>query len=327
MKKKQKIITIGGGSGSFMVLSGLKNFPVELHAIVSMADDGGSTGILRDDMGVLPPGDTRQCLVALSKSSQTLRELFNYRYTNGGLKGHNFGNIFLSTLEKITGGLDVAIKEAGKILRIKGWVYPVTLKNTRLIAQLNDGRKIIGENKIYINTTDLADLKKLYLKPAASLNSELIEVIKNADKIIINPGDLYSSVIPNFLVHGLKEAIKKSKAKVICVGNLMSKPGQTDGFTLIDYVMAIEKYLGKNIIDFVIYNKEMPDKNMLKNYLKEGDTLIQAGDMDKLPKIKFVGHNLLSHKIKKQKSSDALSNFRSVIRHDSDKLAKVIYEI
>lgn len=310
-----------------MVLSGLKKYPVDLSAIVSMADDGGSSGILRDELGVLPPGDARQCLVALSKSSRLLRELFNYRYANGGLSGHSFGNIFLSTLEKITGGMDSAIKEAGQILRIRGRVLPVTLKNSKLAAVLKNGKKIIGENKIYSSSFDSLIFKKLYLEPAASVNPEIIPIIRHAGKIIINPGDLYTSLIPNFLVKGLSGAIKKSKAKVIYVSNLMTKPGQTDGFTLVDYVKALEKYLGKGTIDYVVYNKEKPEEKILKKYSRKGESLVAAADLSEIPNIKLLSRNLLSHKIYKAEKNDALANFRSLIRHDSDKLAKIIYEL
>lgn len=327
IKNKQKIVTVGGGSGSFVVLSGLKKYPVDLSAIVSMADDGGSAGILRDELGVLPPGDVRQCLVALSNSSQTLRKLFNYRYSSGRLAGHSFGNIFLSTLEKITGGLNIAIKEAGQILRIRGRVLPVTLKNTRLIAVLKNGKKIIGEKNIYSNKKDLINLKKLYLKPKASLNPEIIGVIEKADKIIISPGDLYSSLVPNFLVKGLAQAMAKSKAKVIYIGNLMTKQGHTDKFTLIDYINTLEKYLGKNIITTVIYNKESPSPKLIKKYSREGENLVALGNLKKLPNIKFFGYNLLSHKFYKIKKGDSLGNIRSLIRHDSDKLARVIFDL
>lgn len=325
--KKQKIVTIGGGSGSFMVLSGLKKYPVDLSAIVSMADDGGSSGVLRDELGVLPPGDARQCLVALSKSSRLLRELFNYRYSNGGLSGHSFGNIFLSTLEKITGGMDSAIKEAGQILRIRGQVLPVTLKNSRLVAVLKNGKKIIGENKIYGSSLDSLVFKKLYLEPAASANPEIIPIIKQADKIVISPGDLYTSLIPNFLVKGLSEAVKKSKAKVVYVSNLMTKPGQTDGFNAVDYVKVLEKYSGKGVIDYVVYNKEKPEEKILKKYLRKGESLVAAGNFDNATNVKLLSYNLLSHKIYKAEKNDALANFRSLIRHDSDKLAKIIYNL
>ncbi len=326
-KRKQKIVTIGGGSGSFMVLTGLKKYPVDLSAVVTMTDDGGSTGMLRDEMGVLPPGDVRQCLVALSYSSKTLRDLFNYRYGAGGLNGHSFGNIFISTLEKITGGFDTALIEASRILRIKGYVLPVTLKSTRLVAVLNNGKEVFGEKNIYCNKGDFCNLKKLYLKPAAQLNPKIIPAIKKADKIVINPGDLYSSLIPNFLVRGLREEIAKSKAKVIFVVNLMTKPGQTDNFSLGEYINSVEKYLGKGIIKYVIFNTEVPEAKLLKKYTQHGEGLVVPGDYKKINGINFIGKKLLSHKTPKIDKNDVLAAERSVIRHDSDKLAKIIYNI
>jgi uncharacterized cofD-like protein len=310
-----------------MVLSGLKKYPVDLSAIVTMSDDGGSTGILRDELGVLPPGDVRQCLVALSHSSKTLRELFNYRYGNGGLSGHSFGNIFLSTLEKITGGFDTAVIEASRILRIRGYVLPVTLKSTRLVAILKNGKKIVGEKNIYCYKDDFSNIKKLYLTPPAKLNPRIFQALKEADKIVINPGDLYSSLIPNFLVKDLSKAISKSKAEVIYIANLMTKAGQTDNFTLNEYISTIEKYLGKKIIEYVVFNTETPDSKLLKKYSRYGEKLVIPGDFKKFPKIKFLGYKLLSHKIHKADKNDALSGERSFIRHDSCKLAKIIYDL
>lgn len=327
-KTKQKIVTIGGGSGSFMVLSGLKKYSVDLSAVVTMSDDGGSSGVLRDELGVLPPGDVRQCLVALSNSSQTLLKLFNYRYGNGGLGGHSFGNIFLSTLEKITGSLPQAIKEAGRILRIKGYVLPVTLKNTRLVAVLKNGKELVGEKNICLYKDGFSNLEKLYLKPKAELNPEISKAIKEADKIIINPGNLYSSLIPNFLVDGLSKAVAKSKAKVICVANLMTKRGQTDNFDLNDYISALEKYLGEKVINYVIFNTENPDAKLIKKYAREGEKPITIGNFKKNKKdIKLLSYKLLSREIYKTDKNDVIASQRSVIRHDSDKLAKIIYEL
>ncbi len=320
--KKQKIVTIGGGTGSFTILSELKNYPVEISAIVSMADDGGSTGVLRDELGVLPPGDVRQCLVALSESDQGLRDLFNFRYSKGGLSGHSFGNLFLSTLEKITGSFDEAIKEAAKILRIKGNVIPVTLTNTKLIAVFNGGKKIMGQCKI--NDLNLISMKEIRLSPRAELNPEAVRVIKKADKIIINPGNLFCSIIPNLLVKGLSEAIRNSSAKKIYICNLMTKFGHTDDFSVIDYVNTIEKYLGRSVIEYVIYNKEYPEDDLLKKYEKECEYFVASGNLSNLG-IKFIGHKLLSHKIYKQAKGDKLK--RTLIRHDSKKIAKLIYNL
>ena len=330
-KAKQKIVTIGGGSGSFMVLSGLKKYPVDLSAVVTMSDDGGSTGILRDELGVLPPGDVRQCLIALSHSSKTLKELFNYRYGNGGLSGHSFGNIFLSTLEKITGGFESAVVEASRILRIQGYVFPVTLKNTRLVAVFKNGEKLVGEKNIYCHKNSFAELKKLYLKPQVELNPKIYQALEKADKIVINPGDLYSSLIPNFLVKGLSESIAKSKAKVICVVNLMTKAGQTDDFTIDKYISTLEKYLGKGIIKYVVFNTEMPDSKILKKYTKRNEKPIlpenNSNNFKNSTNFVFLGHKLLCHKILKADKNDVLSAERSLVRHDSAKLAKIIYKL
>jgi len=327
---KKKIVVIGGGSGSFMVLSGLKKYPVELSAVVAMSDDGGSTGILRDEMGVLPPGDVRQCLVALSHSSQTLRDLFNYRYSEPGLSGHSFGNLFLATLEKITGSFESAVVEASRILRIKGWVLPVTLKNTRLVAVFKNGTKIFGQKNISYCEHNFSNLKKLYLEPKAKLNPKVLKTIKSLgknDKIVISPGNFHSTLIPNFLVSGLAKSIKESKAKVICVVNLMARIKQTDSYTLTDYVSNLEKYLGKGVIKYAIFNTEIPSQKLLKKYAQTGEKPMATGDFKKTEGTKFLGYNLLGKNAHKIDKNDALSNRRSLIRHNPDKLAKIIYEL
>ncbi len=321
--KKQKIVTIGGGTGSFTLLSGLRNYPVNLSAIVSMVDDGGSSGILRDELGVLPPGDVRQCLVALSKSDKILRELFNYRYSNGSLVGHNFGNIFLSTLEKISGSFDQAIKEAGRVLGICGKIIPVTLKSINLVAELSGGKEIFGQHNI--NESNLTSLRKLYLNPRAKINFEVIKAIRQADKIIINPGNFYCSIIPNFLVDGFTEALVNSKAKKIYVCNLMTKTGHTDDFTIIDYLNELEKYISANIIDIVIYNKERPAQHLIKRYAREGEHFIKPGDLGSKKNINFVGRKILSHRIYKQNKGDKIK--RTFVRHDSSKIADIIYKL
>lgn len=327
MDTKQKIVVIGGGSGSFMVLTGLRKHPVDLSAVVTMSDDGGSTGVLRDELGVLPPGDVRQCLVALSQSSKTLRDLFNYRYDSGGLKGHSFGNIFISTLEKITGGFDSAVVEASRILRIKGYVLPVTLKNTRLIVALKNGKEIIGEKNIELYKGGFSNVKKIYLKPKPELNLKVLKAVQEADKIVISPGDLYTSLVPNFLVSGLSEAIAKSKAKVIYVVNLMTELGQTDNFTAKDYIFELERYVGKGIIKYAILNTELPDAKLLKKYARIGENPVMEGNLEKLPGLSLLKNDLLSHKIYKIDKNDRLSEERSLIRHDADKLAKIIYNL
>src|SRR3989338_8459514 len=220
----KKIVVIGGGTGTFTVLSGLKHYHAELTAIGTMADNGGSTGRLRDEFGVLPPGDLRQCLVALSEADTVMRKLFNHRYEHGDLAGHNFGNIFISTLEQVTGSLDKALHVAGKILQIHGQVIPVTLDKVRLVAELKNGKVLKGESALSdYQLVSRFGIKKIYLAPKAKANPEALRAIMEADLVIVGPGNLYASLIPNFLVHGVGNALVKSGAKKVYIANLMNK--------------------------------------------------------------------------------------------------------
>src|SRR3989338_8431349 len=190
--KNKNIVTIGGGTGSFTLLSGLKKYPVNISAIVSMADDGGSTGVLRDELGVLPPGDVRQCLAALSESSDLMRQLFNYRFESGKLEGHSFGNLFLSALEKIAGGFQRGVEEAGQILNIKGQVIPVTESDVTIVMELINGKILNGEDEINHNfDIEEIGIQKFFLKPEPKANPKALESIKEADAILIGPGSFY----------------------------------------------------------------------------------------------------------------------------------------
>src|SRR3990167_1058978 len=212
----KKVVVIGGGTGVFTVLSGLKEYEYELSAIVTMADDGGSTGILREEFGILPPGDIRRALVALSTSdNKILSDLFNYRFKEGaGLRGHNFGNLLLTALERITGSFSSAIAEAGKILSVEGTVIPVTLEKSRLMAELENGKIIKGEMNIDIPSHDgHLKIKRVWLEPNANLNAEAKRALLEADAIVLGPGDLYTSLMPNLLIKGFREALRASKAK------------------------------------------------------------------------------------------------------------------
>lgn len=327
--KKKNIVTIGGGTGSFMLLTGLKKYPVNISAIVSMADDGGSTGILRDELGVLPPGDVRQCLVALSESSETLRKLMNYRFSEGGLKGHSFGNLFLSALEKITGDFANGVDEAAKILNVKGEVIPVTQKDTHLFMELANGRKLKGENEINHNyDLERIGVKKIYLNPKAKASVKALQKIKEADLIVIGPGNHYCSVAPNFLASGISEAIRKSKAKVVYNCNLVNKKGHTEKFTLDDYVSAINGYIGSERINFVIFNTKKPDAKLIKKYEKRKKPSVEFNSKQfENRKYKIIKGDVLSKKEVAHDNADVISHVRSFIRHDSDKLAKIIMQI
>jgi uncharacterized cofD-like protein len=312
----KRIVTIGGGTGTFILLSALKEHPVHLTAIISMADDGGSTGLLRDQYGVLPPGDVRRALVALSESSETMRNLFNYRFEGGGLQGHNFGNLFISALEKVTGNFASAVSEASLILNINGEVVPVTLDDVRLCARLSNKKIVRGETNIDIPKVPRAEaIEKIWLEPEARLNPSVKRVLAAADLIVLGPGDLYTSIIPNLLVNGMAAEIKKSKAKKAYVCNLMTKAGETDGFAAEDFVKKIEEYLGKGVLDYALFNNKKPSEKILDRYRRENAFFIEP------PKLRLK--NAKPHYI----LADLIDRGRFV-RHDPrKKLAKAILSL
>ncbi|MCK9378959.1 MAG: YvcK family protein [Candidatus Moranbacteria bacterium] len=329
--KKYNIVTIGGGTGSFTLLSGLKKYPVNISAIVSMADDGGSTGRLRDELGVLPPGDVRQCLVALSDSTQTLRDLMNYRFEKGDLAGHNFGNLFLSALEKTQGGFLRGVEEVSQILNVKGTVIPVSSQDMVLNIELKNKKVIVGEKQLDHNQ-DVRNIgiKRVYLKPKVQASESAVAVIKKADMIVIGPGDHYGSIVPNLLVEGIPQAIAKSKAKVVYNCNLTNKRGQTDGFDLDRYAEEINGYIGKERIDFVLSNSNGLSKYLVEKYeKKEGKDSIVKFNADKKEKRRYrvVVASVVKMIGAPKRKNDALAETRSFIRHDSGKLAKVLMMI
>ncbi|NGX26549.1 MAG: hypothetical protein K940chlam6_00474, partial [Chlamydiae bacterium] len=297
-------------------LRGLKKFPLALSAIVSMADDGGSTGILRDELGVLPPGDVRQCLVALSDSSGLMRSLVNYRFENGGLGGHSFGNLLLSALEKVTGSFEKAVEEMGRILVIKGKVIPVTTHQVRLKMILNNRKVLEGEKEIYLSQEIDQGYRSIYLEPFPEANPHALEEIKNADYIVLGPGGLHTSLIPNLLVEGVSDALLQSNGKKIFVVNLMNRKGQTTGFKVSDYLKEMVQFIGEDIFDFILVNNQSPPKDLLDVYSEEG-TLVE-NDLDDA---RVIEAPLLGD-LKEGPPKDLIK--RNLIRHDPDKLAKVL---
>ncbi len=316
----KKVVTIGGGTGNFVVLSGLKSYDVDLSAIVSMADDGGSTGVLRDELGVLPPGDVRQCLIALSDSSRLMRSLMNYRFDTGRLCGHSFGNIFLSALEKTTGSFEKAVEEVGKVLSIKGKVIPVTTHQVKLKMLLKNGKLLEGEKDIHSSTEICKGFDNLYLEPFPKANQRAIDEIMNADLIVFSPGGIYTSLIPNLLVEGIPKALRETKAKKLLVVNLVNKHGQTPLFKAGDYLREIQKYIGKDIFDFIIVNSGKAPKELVDKYAAEGSVV--ENDLIKDARVTFT--DVLSNELKEVQKGDLL--VRNLIRHDPQKLAKVIME-
>lgn len=315
----RRITVLGGGTGTFTVLSGLKKHPLDLSAIVSMSDGGGSTGILRDEMGVLPPGDLRQCLVALSEADQELRDLFLYRFSNESLAGHNFGNLFLSALEKTVGDPIKAVEVAHRILRVKGHVIPVSSIASNLIATLKDGTRLNGEHHIDERVGDRSPIQACKLDPEVQANPEAIEAIKQSDAIVICPGDLFTSIVPVLLVDGIAQALAQTQATIIYVVNLVTKPGQTDGYDAQKHVETLSAYLTRDP-DVVIMNSANPSHALKERYESQGEHLVE-GILDN-DKYRIISAPLIADAIQEQSAHDRLT--RSLLRHDPDRLALAI---
>lgn len=312
-KKLARIVVIGGGTGVFTVLSGLRRYPLELSAVVTMADDGGSTGILREEFGILPPGDVRRALVALSYAdNRMLADLFNYRFQEGSLKGHAFGNLMLTALERLCGNFGDAVSEAAKILAVRGKVLPVTLANVRLRAMLEDGTVVHGEENIDIPKHDpRLKIKRVFLEPQASLHPKAEQAISRADLIVIGPGDLYTSIMPNLVVGGMQKTLARAKGKKVYVVNVMTKWGETNGFSAGDFTRVIESELGKGVLDYVIINTKRPSASRFYRYEKESSEFVLPGDLPQQPVPVF---------------GDFLRR-QGFVRHDPEKLASILVSL
>jgi len=314
-----KFVVIGGGTGSYTVLKGLKNYFKNITAIVTMFDSGGSSGILRDEFGYLPPGDIRRALLALSNedSNHIFRELLNYRFEKGnGLTGHNFGNLLLTALTDISGDEVEAVKHISNILNVKGKVLPVSTTNSNLIAELEDNTIISGETNIDIPKHDkgFVKIRKLWLEPEAQAYEESIQAIREADFIIIGPGDLYTSIIPNLITKGISEALNNTNAKKIYICNVMSKFSETHKYYASEYLREVIRYSNTDIDYMLVNNKKINNDSLLKKYADE-----QA-----LPVV--IDEENLKHIDTKIIESD-LINETHLIRHDSEKIAKTILKL
>lgn len=321
-----RVVVIGGGTGSFTLLSSLKNHADNITALVNMADDGGSTGVLRDELGVLPPGDVRQCLVALSQSPK-VRDLFNYRFEEGTFAGHAFGNLFLTALEKMTGNFSEAVETASEVLRVKGKVIPATLDDTHLVMKWpNDTTPLNGEkviDEVYFERDPRE--ATLHLEPNAEANPAAIEAIAEADLVVIAPGDLYSSLGPLLAVGSIDKALQTTDAKIAYVCNLVTKRGQTDGFTVSDHAAEIERFAGAPILDYVLYNQSKPDESLRERYESEQAFLVKA-DPSTLKTMHYqaIGGDFLAPMAERNKA-DMLH--RSLIRHDAEAVAQTLIEL
>lgn len=324
-KKTTKIVCIGGGTGTFVVLKGLKHFHSNLSAIITMSDSGGSNKRLRDEFGLLPTSDLRQCLVALSDENGgigVLRKLFMYRFEKGnGIQGMTFGNLFMAALSDILGSQREAIRQTGKVLRIQGTVIPVSFTDTNLFAQYEDGHVLTEEHLIDEPPHDgKMKITDVYLKPAAEANPEAIEAIMRADVVVLGPGDLFTSILPNILVDGIAQALRESKAKKVYIANLMTKYGQTYSFSARDHVEAIKRYVGA-LPDVVILNNSAIPTKAIEFYKQSHEEQV-VDDMKDATDCQVIRADVVSRQFTQKSKSDTL--VRSLIRHDSMKVASVI---
>ena len=325
MAKPQSVITVlGGGTGSFTMLQALKTLTPHIRAVVNMSDDGGSTGVLRDELGVLPPGDARQCLIALSES-QDLRDLFEYRFDSGTLAGQSLGNIIVSGLELQHGSFEKAVEVASRILRVRGKVIPVVLGSHVLVMKDGDN-EITGQ--FAIRTHSITDQKaRVRLQPASSINQKAAQCIQESDIVVIAPGGLYYSLLPIFSVNGMKEALASTKATVVYVANLVNQPEHTHNWHVADYVRKIEEYIGQGTIDTVLYNDKPISETLLNKYAAEGEYPVDTSP-DKFAGAgyKTMGVPLVSSTIHAQDKADKAIR-RTLIRHDGDKLRETIQQL
>lgn len=331
MKKTRtpKVVVIGGGTGTFVALSGLKKHPVDLTAVISMADSGGSNRILRDEFGILPTSDIRQALLALADGNgdnEIFRQLFAYRYHQGtGIAGMTFGNLFMAALTDILGSQLKAIQQTARILHVKGQILPVTLADVQLVARYENGHQVVGEHYIdeprHSGKLKIVELETI---PRARVYPPARQAIQAADLVVIGPGDLYTSLVCNLIIGGVPQALKKTQGQVVFVLNLMSRYGQTHGLTAADHLQILEKYVGRGIVDTVLVNNDLSFPKMILKKYQEEHTFLVKDDLSGSG-CKIVRAALLSRQVNQKSQADRLQ--RSMIRHDPDKLAKALLEL
>ncbi len=313
LSRGPKIVALGGGTGLSTLLRGLKRYSANITAIVTVFDDGGSSGRLRRDLGVLPPGDIRDCLVALAESEPLMTQLFEYRFPSGAFDGHAFGNLFIASLAGVTGDLEQAVKEASKVLNIRGRVLPATLEDVILCAEYEDGSVVEGESQIPLARRRI---RRVFLKPdSVPALPEALEAIAEADLILIGPGSLYTSVIPNLLVRGVADAVRRASAPRVYVCNVMTQPGETDRFTAADHVRALVAAGGPGLLTHVLVNTRAPTNTvLLRRYESEGSRPV-AADRARLESLglRVVGEALVSEE--------------ELLRHDPARLAAAMMHL
>lgn len=320
LNKGPKIVVIGGGTGLSVFLRGLKKHTTNITAIVTVADDGGGSGKLREDLGMLPPGDIRSCILALANTEPSMEKILQYRFKEGSLKGQSFGNLFMAAMNEAYGNFEKAIKEMSNVLAVTGKVLPMTLEDVTLYAKLENGDVITGESNIPKKSEELGSrIENVFIKPRNPKPlDEVLKEIKSADCIILGPGSLYTSVIPNLLTKDIAKEIQNAKAIKVYVSNVMTQPGETDGYSVLDHIEAINKVTKKDLIDYVITNTESIPEETLKEYNKDGaKQLIITEDEEEILRkqnINVIKDNLIDIK-------------KDYIRHNAEKLSEIIVDL
>ena len=319
LSKGPKFVIIGGGTGLSVLLRGMKQVTSNITAVVTVADDGGGSGVLREDLGMLPPGDIRSCLLALAEMEPTMEALLQYRFTEGALKGQSFGNLFIASMNGISENFEEAVKKMGEVLAVKGNVYPVTLENITLFAQLMNGKVIKGESNIPLKSIEEnSPIDFVFVRPRRpSPLPEVIKAIESADVIILGPGSLFTSIIPNLLVDQVTEKINKAKGLVVYLPNLMTQPGETDQYTIHHHVDAILSNTGLQKLDLVLANSQVVSDSVVKKYQEEGAEMVLPDDADR---------SYLSKRNIRFLEVDAVEVKSSYVRHDALKVSRIIHD-
>jgi uncharacterized cofD-like protein len=314
--KGPKIVVVGGGTGLSTMLRGLKYYTSNITAIVTVADDGGGSGALREDLGMLPPGDIRNCILALADTEPLMEELLQYRFPDGRLKNQNFGNLFLAAMDGVSDNFEDAVQKMSSVLAVTGKVLPVTLEDMKLIAELENGNKVEGESQIPEEVLKQnSRIKKLMIEPKeAKPLEDAIKAIEEADAIVLGPGSLYTSIVPNLLVKDIAESIRKSDAIKIYISNIMTQPGETHGFKVSDHIKILKKYGGRGIVDYVVANRGDIPEDIKEKYSLDGSELVELD----IKEVRGLGVDVVEASLAKIQ--------KGYVKHDSEYLAEVLVD-
>ena len=311
-----RVVAIGGGTGLSVLLRGLKNYTSNITAVVTVADDGGGSGVLRTDLGMLPPGDIRNCILALADTEPVMEQLLQYRFKKGQLAGQSFGNLLIAAMNGISRNFEEAVKKISQVLAVTGQVLPLTLEDIILYAQLKNGTVVRGESNIPVKAQEHnSPIDRVFTKPESPKPlPEILEAIENADAIVLGPGSLYTSVIPNLLAEGLVDCLHRARAPKIYVCNIMTQPGETDGYSAADHIRALEEHAGRKILDIAVVNSGSIDRELLERYEMDGSRPVDVDGERIRSGIKVISRDLVSRQ-------------GEFLRHDSMQLGRLITKL